>query len=396
MQKPIYVFYHLYCVNDHLLRFLKTYDKIVNSGLIQKCDNIFVNLTGPEKDKAGLLLKHLQKIKISFSDNDASEIDTLDFLWEKSKSEDFYALYLHCKGVTKTDNPNIQYWIDYLEYFNIEKHDLCLEKLKNYDTCGVEIKDNPYTHYCGNFWWANSSYIRKIEKMSVTSFECKLSEKWHCEFWIIGKNEGKFCTLNQSFLEFNFYLFPFFENFYKLKKNNWPYNTKDVVSAWKGLEDYILEILNRYNVKRNIALEFGVDYGYSTDILSQVFNKVVGVDTFLSDIHTEHEQGDDFYYNIKNSFNKTNIDLYRLGYKSFIKNNNEFYDLIHIDIIHRYSETYECAEWAINHSNVVILHDTIAFPEVNDVCRDLSLKYKLGYNNIEYHNGLGILYKNHT
>ena len=38
------------------------------------------------------------------------------------------------------------------------------------------------------------------------------------------------------------------------------------------------------------------------------------------------------------------------------------HDLIHIDIFHDYANTYEAGRWAVDHSNVVLFHDTESFP----------------------------------
>jgi hypothetical protein len=166
-----------------------------------------------------------------------------------------------------------------------------------------------------------------------------------------------------------------------------------VPTAWKGLEDYIFPIIEKFNLKQDVALEFGVDYGYSSYMLSQAFNKVVGVDSFIADTHIGHDQGDEFYNTVKNSFERTNVEIVRSSFQDFVKDNNNYYDLIHIDIVHKYKPTFACADWAIQHSNVVILHDTISFPEVYRVCQDISARHGVGFYNITECYGLGVLYK---
>ena len=173
----------------------------------------------------------------------------------------------------------------------------------------------------------------------------------------------------------------------------WPYDRLDVSSAWEGLENYIISIIKNLNINTKTALEFGVDRGYSSYIFSKIFNKVVGVDPFESDIHIGHKQGDDFYKTIQDRFTNTNVELVRSRFEEFIMNNNNRYNLIHIDIVHLYEPTYKCAEWSIDHSDVVILHDTCSFPEIDRVCKDIATKYNLNYYNIPEHHGLGILYK---
>lgn len=178
-----------------------------------------------------------------------------------------------------------------------------------------------------------------------------------------------------------------------ITKQLWPYTKLDVPSAWKGLEDYIFPIISHFNIKPEKALEFGVDHGYSTDILSKAFTKVVGVDLFEGDAHIIHEQGEDFYQTVKNRFKDTNVEIVKSSFENFICKDEDFYDLIHIDIVHLYEPTFNCTEWAVTRSNVVILHDTISFPEIYKVCKDISTKHGLSFYNIPEHHGLGVLYK---
>lgn len=179
-----------------------------------------------------------------------------------------------------------------------------------------------------------------------------------------------------------------------INKEPWTLKKRtDISSAWKGLEDYICPIIKQFNINPNKALEFGVDYGYSTHILSQVFNHVTGVDLFEGDKHIIHKQGEEFYLNVKNYFKDSNVSIIKSSFEDFIQKTDETYDLVHIDIVHLYEPTFNCAQWAVNHSNVVILHDTISFPEIHKVCADLSTKYQLDYYNIPEHHGLGILSK---
>lgn len=168
----------------------------------------------------------------------------------------------------------------------------------------------------------------------------------------------------------------------------------DVGSAWKGLENYIPSIVRELNINTNKALEFGVDHGYSTHILSQIFNSVIGVDSFTGDEHIIHEQGEEFFETVKSRFADTNVNIIKSSFEDFIKTCDENFDLIHIDIVHLYEPTFNCAEWSLQHSRVVILHDTVSFPCVYQVCQDLSKPGSgVTFYNIPEHYGLGILYR---
>lgn len=165
----------------------------------------------------------------------------------------------------------------------------------------------------------------------------------------------------------------------------------DHPSAWGDISEIIFDITERFGVKRERALEFGVEWGYSTSVLANYFEKVVGVDTFEGDIHSNIKQ---------NHFGRTstflgshypNIELNQSLYQDWIKGKNELWDLIHVDIVHDYEHTFDCGEWAVQHAGVCIFHDTISFSEVMRACQDLVKKYDLEFWNYPYSNGLGIL-----
>lgn len=137
----------------------------------------------------------------------------------------------------------------------------------------------------------------------------------------------------------------------------------NVVSAWGDIPTIIKDIIVNFDINPQTALEFGVEYGYSTSALANYFSNVIGVDTFTGDIHCNVKHN---HYKMTENIlkNYKNIQLIQSSYQEYIKNNNNIYDLIHIDIVHTYNETYECGEWAVNHSNVVIFHDTNSFDDV--------------------------------
>lgn len=180
-----------------------------------------------------------------------------------------------------------------------------------------------------------------------------------------------------------------------LNTEQWPYTTLDVSTAWKGLEEYMLPLIKTLNIKTDLALEFGVDHGYSSYIFSKIFDRVIGVDSFEGDCHVNHSQGDSFYNNVCDTFKNTNVEIIRSRFEEFIQGeyNNTYFDLIHIDIVHLYEPTYKCANWSVEHSDVVILHDTCSFPEIDKVCRDIAKNKNRKYYNIPHCHGLGILYK---
>ncbi|MDE3184144.1 MAG: class I SAM-dependent methyltransferase [Bacteroidota bacterium] len=162
-------------------------------------------------------------------------------------------------------------------------------------------------------------------------------------------------------------------------------------SAWKGLELIIGDVISQSEIKCESCLEFGVEYGYSTAVFANYFDKVTGVDLFTGDLHAGFK-GNVFEVASANLKDFKNITLIKNDYKDFIKDHDLTYDLIHVDIIHTYEDTYECGLWAAEHSNCTLFHDTESFSSVKKAVRNIAKKTGKRFYNYPYYNGLGILF----
>ena len=197
----IEIFYHMYCVNDCIERFTRTYNKIHNSGLINLCSNINVFLVGDTKlNKYATQINYYPKVKsLCYSSETFGEMNTIKSIYEFCQTApDSHILYLHGKGASRGNNPNIKAWVSYMEYFLIENYQLCVNNLKKYDTVGVEFHNIPKKHYSGNFWWANSSYIKQIKSFNEGLKTSTITDpRWYCEFWLLD-NICNPCNMHSS------------------------------------------------------------------------------------------------------------------------------------------------------------------------------------------------------
>ena len=159
-------------------------------------------------------------------------------------------------------------------------------------------------------------------------------------------------------------------------------------SAWKGLESIIGDVIKRRGINCNSCLEFGVEYGYSTAVFANYFDKVTGVDLFTGDVHAGFKENV-FEVASVNLKAFKNITLIKNDYKDFIKDNHSSYDLIHVDIIHTYEATYECGLWSAEHSDCTLFHDTESFSSVKKAVRDIAKKVAKGFIIITIIMGLG-------
>jgi hypothetical protein len=169
----------------------------------------------------------------------------------------------------------------------------------------------------------------------------------------------------------------------------------DVPTAWDGCESVIADVIDQFRIRPLVALEFGVDYAYSTVALSNYFDFVFGVDTFMGDINAGDRGEEGIFKQVKKALKGfPNIVLIPQSFQKFTQDiapPHMKYDLIHVDIVHDYYSTYECGRWAVEHSDVVMFHDTIAFADVMKAVKDLAYERELNFYQWPVKHGLGIL-----
>jgi len=192
-----YIYIHICCINNWKEIFINLYNHILNSGLHKIVDKIKCNVLSNTIEEPFIFLNNLNDNKIEIlnicSNLDNYETPTINMLHDNSLYEDFYVLYIHTKGCKyNNSNNNVNDWVEYLIYFNIDNHKKCIEHLmNNYDTVGVNLQNIPVTHYSGNFWWSKSSYLRKLEKCIPDRYNSP-------EFWLTEKNIGNYVSLWNS------------------------------------------------------------------------------------------------------------------------------------------------------------------------------------------------------
>lgn len=139
---------------------------------------------------------HPKLLIINFSENiHLYELPTLQLLHRFSQDYvDTNILYLHTKGVSYSPDDvrykNILDWIQYMTYGLVQNYKHCVEALKTYDVVGCNRLESPFPHFSGNFWWANSNYIRTLNTHRLTD---KLSAEW----WVLS-NPGRCFTVHSS------------------------------------------------------------------------------------------------------------------------------------------------------------------------------------------------------
>ena len=195
------VFYHIAQIGIGAFVYINQVHKLYTSGLIKNSSYIHFGVNGNQE-----LFNIPDKAKIIYNQNHKEETETLislrDFCRENAE---YKVLYFHTKGVSK-ESINAESWRLMMEYFVIDRWRECVEYLNEYDAVGSNLKIlGPTTwsdgrqswgkagtqHFVGNFWWANASYVNKLDDKFLES-DFRLDR----EFWI-GSGNGKMKSLYQ-------------------------------------------------------------------------------------------------------------------------------------------------------------------------------------------------------
>jgi hypothetical protein len=214
------IYFHIATIGNYQEIFDEIYLKIFESNLIDVVDEVNLCIVG---DKKLNIIEH-EKIKLHrHLDETIGEFFTLDKIKSFSDlcEDNYKILYIHTKGVTTPNNSCIVDWRKYMTYFNVEGHFECLNFLNQFDSCGVDLVSEPTIHYSGNFWWANSSYIKQLPTIDEIKFPKILpilSIRHNCEFWIGMGNGNHKSIWNSNINVYERHLHKYPDNLYKVKK----------------------------------------------------------------------------------------------------------------------------------------------------------------------------------
>lgn len=180
------IFIHVAAINNYKDILYNFINKINNSTLIDKVSNIFICISGEAYIKFNLPNNYIIKYNGTI---DLFEFPTLELLKEYCiNNPNDNVLYIHTKGVSTPDNQCINDWREYMSYFMIDKFEDCIKYINSYDTCGVDLREEPAPHYSGNFWWSKASHINTLPNFK--DMPTILTERHKAEFWVCSKSNN--------------------------------------------------------------------------------------------------------------------------------------------------------------------------------------------------------------
>lgn len=184
--KHIYVFNHNYLINNWYEIVDNQMKLIQDSELYDNVNQFFIFAYGSDEnflkfEKLITTYDYKNKFLIKRLENNNYEFDTLIELQKFSKNAPCNSLifYYHTKGVTHYTNENINYWRNCLEYHTIIKWKTATTVLNNYDITGACYFDiTKPAIFAGNFWWANSDYIKKLPLLNINEDRGSCENRW--------------------------------------------------------------------------------------------------------------------------------------------------------------------------------------------------------------------------
>jgi hypothetical protein len=193
LRERVKVFYHLACMGN--------WQNVVEEQLRQLNENGFrqVNLTvlGAKDDleKINMISEKFKlETHIIFNASQLTwfEKPALLAIEKYAKQNEGYVLYLHSKGVSNPVDKTKIIWRRLMMRELVEKWENCVLQLPKYDLIGVNWREMPpVPHFCGNFWYASTLYLRRLvnfdeyyQNPRFQIWDAINHKRLGCEFWI--------------------------------------------------------------------------------------------------------------------------------------------------------------------------------------------------------------------
>lgn len=235
------LYYHVYLTDDYgawAYPVIEQIKMMEDYNLLSSFDNVTVTCISQRDERVDSFVQLLGSLKVSAkvviynnshknddnmlnginSNNTITENVMMQTIYKDCQNEDdFQFLYIHTKGITSVDKHlkngdaktfiNYYYWRKFLEWAVIERWQECVRLLDNYDIVGVNYFKEPSPHFSGNFWWANSSYVKSLPDPATTKWwkdlQSRTTDQWlktapdrfRDEMWPCSKSDVRVASL---------------------------------------------------------------------------------------------------------------------------------------------------------------------------------------------------------
>ena len=111
--------------------------------------------------------------------------------WAHARPDGEAILYFHTKGVSAPGDPSKRSWRQLMNCEVLTNWREVVPLLDRFDVIGVNWRNcPPIAHFCGNFWWARSDWVRSLAPFAGYYAKPLYPTAWDsgrrlgCEFWI--------------------------------------------------------------------------------------------------------------------------------------------------------------------------------------------------------------------
>lgn len=173
-------FYHVYADGQWETPVTEHINALQTSDILRHLNDIYIGIVGQPNNRIAVVRAfHNAGIypQVAAEANEGWEHVTLEPLRKRCTSDD-PILYAHTKGSANISDINTG-WRKSMTYWNVIQWRQALTHLQTVDCVGCHwIQEGQF--FGGNFWWANSKYLRTLPPLDYTS-------RYHAEIWI-GQN----------------------------------------------------------------------------------------------------------------------------------------------------------------------------------------------------------------
>lgn len=202
--KPIWIFYHIYAENHWKEIMDEQINNLHSSGLFDKSEKLFFSIIADESTFEFIKNNYYHEKIVFVKSENKFEFSTIDLMRQQSEKADFNGLYLHTKS-SSSPKPELykDTWRKIMNFYNIDLWKYCINALDTFDIVGCNFRSGNISigeywhsyyrrlesvnhpsdftdHFSGNFWWFNSTYLRKLNYLTLQ----EKSNRFNAEFWV--------------------------------------------------------------------------------------------------------------------------------------------------------------------------------------------------------------------
>ena len=197
---PVHAFYHMACMNEWKPIFHEQLEEFHKADL-----HPTTYVLGSEADQE-YVAKYLPVAgwQHNFGWYETPTLDTV-YQWCRQNPTGA-AIYCHSKGVTRPWDGVKALWRRKMSGHIIAPWRDHIERLTEYDTCGVYFNTHKWhSHYAGNFWIARADWISHLPPPWEHRREPRRGwlrgERFHAEIWLFSRTHYRAYVVPAGFLE---------------------------------------------------------------------------------------------------------------------------------------------------------------------------------------------------